>query len=166
MRDVLGISINDLPGAMVAGEIPIPDPMINRFITQALSRSNVPVTAVRIETSDGDRFLAHVTIRGPRLIPEIKVLGEFEQQPDLPRSPVLTVRWSLPGMGPLAMIAAPFLSNLKGLPPGVRIDGERATVNVAEVLQSRGMADLLPLLARLQVGTRAGRAVVTFEVRT
>jgi len=69
-------------------------------------------------------------------------------------------------MGPLAMIAAPFLSNLKKLPPGIRIDGERAIVDLGELLRSRGLADLLTLITRLRVGTQAGRLVVRFEART
>jgi hypothetical protein len=166
VRDVLGVRLDEIPGASIAGDIPIPDEVINRFIAQALARAQAPVTRVRIETGDADRLLAYVTIRGPRLIPELKVLAEIERQPELPQSPVLGLRWSLPGMGPLAMIAAPFLSNLKNLPPGIRIEGERALIDLGELLRSRGMADLLPLVARLNVGTRSGRLVVRFEVRT
>jgi hypothetical protein len=102
----------------------------------------------------------------PRLIPELRVLVEIERQPELPQSPVLVLRWSLPGMGPLAMIAAPFLSNLNKLPPGIRIDGEHALVDLADLLRSRGLADLLPLIAQLRVGTQPGRLLVRFEVRT
>jgi hypothetical protein len=166
VRDLLGIGLDEIPGASVAGEIPIPDRIINRFIGQALSRSQAPVTSVRIESGDGDRLLAYVAIRGPRLIPEVRVLVEIERQPELPQSPVLVLRWSLPGMGPLAMIAAPFLSNLNKLPPGIRIDGEHALVDLADLLRSRGLADLLPLIAQLRVGTQPGRLLVRFEVRT
>jgi len=166
MREVLGIGVEDIPGATVGGDIPIPEPLINRFIVQALARSQAPVSAVRIELLDGDRFLAHATIRGLRLIPEVTVAAEVEHQPDMPQSPVLSLRWSLPHLGPIAKIAAPFVSGLKGLPPGVRIDGERATVNVAELLASRGLSDILPLLARVELRTRSGAAVVRFELRT
>lgn len=166
MREVLGIGVEDLPGATVAGDIPIPQSLLNRFIAQALARSQAPVSTVRLELLDGDRFLAHVTIRGLRLIPEVTVAAEVERQPDLPQSPVLTLRWSLPHLGAIARIASPFVSGLKGLPPGVRMEGERATVNVAELLASRGLADIVPLLARVEVHTRSGAALLRFEVRT
>jgi len=166
VRDLLGVGLDEIPGARVAGEIPIPDPVINRLVAQALERSQAPVTRVHVETGDADRLLAYVTIRGSRLIPEIKVLIEIDRQPDLPQSPVLVLRWSLPGMGPLAMIAAPFVSNLKNLPAGIRLDGERAIVDLADMLRSRGMADLLSLLGRLNVNTQAGRLLLRFEVRT
>jgi hypothetical protein len=165
LRELLGVGLNEVPGAIVTAEVPVPDAVINRFITEALARSQTPVAAVRIETGDDDRFTAHVTVRGPRLIPELKLLAEIEQQPT-PQSPMLVLRWALRGMGPLAMMAAPFLANLKGLPPGVRIDGERVIVNVAEVLRSRGLGELLPLITRLELGTRAGRAIVRLELRT
>ena len=166
VRDLLGVGLDEIPGATVVAEIPIPDAVINRLVAQALARSEAPVTRVHIETGDADRLLAYVTIRGPRLIPEVKVLVEIERQPELPHSPVLVLRWSLPGMGPLAMIAAPFVSNLKKLPPGIRLDGERAVVDLAEMLRSRGMADVLSLLARLHVNTQAGRVLVRVELRT
>lgn len=166
VRGLLGVGVDEIPGARVAGEIPIPDAVINRVVAQALARSDAPVTRVHIETGDADRLLAYVTIRGPKLIPELKVLIEIERQPELPQSPVLVLRWSLPGMGPLAMFAAPFVSNLKNLPPGIRLDGERAVVDLGEMLRSRGMGDLLSLLARLNVNTQAGRVMVRFELRT
>jgi hypothetical protein len=166
VRDLIGVDLKDIPGATVAGEIPLPDEVLNRFIEQALARRDAPVTAVRIETGDGDRFLAHVSIRGPRLVPQIKVLAQIDRQPQLPQSAVLWLRWSLPGMGPLAMFATPFLSNLKALPPGIRIDGDRIAVDIAELLRARGLEQLLTLVSRLQLGTRAGQAIVRFELRT
>ncbi len=167
VRDVLGVGVDEIPGATVSTEIPIPDRVINRFIARALQqRPNAPVSAVRIETSDGDRFVAHVSIRKLPMIPEISVAAEVERQPQLPESPVLWLRWSLPHLGPIARIAAPIVSNLKGLPPGIRIDGERAAIDVAELLRARGLGDVVALVTRLEVGTMAGRVVVRLELRT
>jgi hypothetical protein len=166
VRDLLGVDLNEIPGATVSGEIPLTDDVINRFIAQALARRQAPVTAVRIETGDGDRFLAHVSVRGPKIVPQLKMVVHIERQPQLPESPVLWLRWTMPGMGPLAMFASPFLANLKGLPPGIRIDGERIAVDLAELLRARGLEQWLTLVRRLQLATRAGQAIVRFEVRT
>jgi len=166
IRELLGVGLDEITGGTLSLDLPIPDGVINRLVTSAIERSQGPVRSVRIESGEDDRFLAHVTVRGPRLIPELKVLAVIERQPELPQSPVLMLRWSLPGMGPLAMIAAPFLSNLKDLPPGIRIDGEHAFVNVAELLRARNLGDLVPLISRLELGTKTGRAIVRLELRT
>jgi hypothetical protein len=62
-------------------------------------------------------------------------------------------------------MAAPFLSNLKNLPPGVRIEGERALVDVAEMLRVRRLGEALRYVRRLEIGTRIGQVIVRFELR-
>jgi hypothetical protein len=166
VRDVLGIDLNEVPGASVSADIPIPDGVINRFIARGLALSQAPVAAVRVESADGDRLLAHVTVRGPRFIPEITVAVAIDRQPQFPQSPVLWLRWSLPRLGAIAAIAAPLLSNMKNLPRGVRVEGDRASVDVAEMLRARSLGDLLPLLTNVQVGTLSGKVVLRVELRT
>jgi hypothetical protein len=164
-RDLLGVDIEELSGAALLADIPIPDIVINRLIAQALARREGRVSALYIETGDDNRFVAHVTVRGPRLIPVLKVFGEIERQPEFPRSPVIVVRWALRNMGPLAAMAAPFLTNLKGLPPWISIEGDHAFVNLAELLRARGLGDLVPLIARGELTTRLGKAIVRLELR-
>jgi hypothetical protein len=166
LRTVVGFGLEEIPGATLQTEIPVPDAVLNRLIAQALAGRESVVSAVEIETGEGDRFAAHVIVRGPRLIPQLKVHAEIERQPEFPGLPVLVIRWSLPNLGPLAMMAAPFLANLKGLPRGIAIDGERAFINVAELLETRGLGDLLPLLRRLELHTTPEHAVLRLEMRT
>jgi hypothetical protein len=78
---------------------------------------------------------------------------------------VIVVRWALRNMGPLAAMAAPFLTNLKGLPPWISIEGDHAFVNLAELLRARGLGDLVPLIARGELTTRLGKAIVRLELR-
>jgi hypothetical protein len=63
-------------------------------------------------------------------------------------------------------MAAPFVSQLTSLPPGVRIEGERVLVDVAEMLRARGLGETVRYVRRLDVGTRVGQILVRFELRT
>jgi hypothetical protein len=162
---LLGPDLQEIGGTVVAGEIPISDAVINRVVGEALAGRNLPVTAVRIEAEDDGRLMANVSIRGPRLIPQIRIAAAIDRQPEMPQSPVLGLRWSLPGMGPLAMFASPFLSQLKSLPPGIRIEGDRILIDIAQVLRQQGLADVLRYVTGLQIGTRRGRVIVRFELR-
>jgi hypothetical protein len=165
VRELLGIDLKDVPGATLTGEIPLHDDVIDRLVAQALARQESLVSAVRIESADGDRFVARVTVRAP-LVPELNVLLQIERQPVLPESPVLWLHWSLPGLGPLAAFASPFLAKLKQLPPGIRIAGDQIAVDIAELLRARGFEAWLALVTRLELHTRAGQSIVRFELRT
>jgi len=112
------------------------------------------------------RLLAHVTLRGPKFIPPVTVGINVEEQPRFPDAPVLVLRWSLPKLGFLGNMAAPFVSQLTSLPPGVRIEGERVLVDVAEMLRARGLGETVRYVRRLDVGTRVGQILVRFELRT
>jgi hypothetical protein len=95
----------------------------------------------------------------------VAVAISIEEQPQFPESPVLGLRWSLPKLGFLGNLAAPFLSQLTSLPPGVRLDGERVFVDVAEMLRARGLGEAVRYIRRLDLGTRVGQVVVKFELR-
>ena len=75
------------------------------------------------------------------------------------------MRWTLRGLGPLALLAAPVMAYLKKLPAGVRMDGDRLWVNVEEILRQRGLGEIVPLLTGIRVTTRERRFVVAFELR-
>jgi hypothetical protein len=165
LYQILGPNFRDISGSTVTGDVPIADSLINRFIADALAVRQAPVTAVLLESLEDGRLLAHVTLRGPKFIPQVSVAISIEEQPRFPESPVLVLRWSLAKLGFLGNMAAPFLSNLKNLPPGVRIEGERALVDVAEMLRVRGLGEALRYVRRLEIGTRVGQVIVRFELR-
>jgi hypothetical protein len=164
--ELLGPNLRDITGSTVAGEIPIAGSLVNRFIAEALANRQTPVAGVELEPREEGRLLAHVSLHGPRFIPAVVVAIQIEQQPQLPDSPVLVLRWSLPKLGFLGNLATPFLSQLKTLPPGVRLEGERLLVDVAELLRSRGLGEALRYLHRLEIGSRTGQILVRFELKT
>ena len=163
-RRLLGIDIHELAGATIAGEIPLPAGLINRLIAQQLAQRAAPVTAVNVQPHDGERLTVAIAT-GSRLMPGVRIEARIEQQPELPRPAVLGLRWSVPGMGPLALLAAPALSYFKALPPGIRVDGDRITVDIGELLWSRGFGELLDFITRLRVTTREGVILARFEVK-
>ena len=99
------------------------------------------------------------------MIPTLRIVARIEEQPE-PHRPVLAIRWSMPGLGPLGLLAGPALTFLKTLPRGLRAEDDRILVDVAELLRAQGLADLLPVYFRkVQVHTRPGAFVLKFEVR-
>jgi hypothetical protein len=158
-----GLTASDLSGSAVAGEIPVTNTVVNRFIAAQLAARNVPVSSVHLDAQADDSFVAHIVPKA-RFVPGIRLLVRVERQPELPRDPVIWLRWSIPGFGAFAAFAAPALALFRALPPGVRAEGERIGIDVREVLVSRGAGDLVTYLRALRVHTRPGAFLVRFDV--
>ena len=165
LLQTFGVTVSDLSGAALSGEIPLTDAVVNRFIAAQLARRTAPIASVEVSAQDGDAFGA-VVVANARFVPPIRILAHVERQPELPHDPVLWLRWSLPGMNALAMFAAPALSFFKALPAGVRMDGERIGIDVREILVSRGIGELAGYLRGLRVHTRPGRFIVQFDAKS
>ena len=164
LRNIAGNNLEELAGTSVTIELPLTNAVVNRLIDQRLSAASGPVTAVQVEALDDDTFGAQVSMR-MKMIPTIRIVGRIEEQPELPQRPWLGIRWSMPGMGPLAMFAAPALAFLNKLPRGLRAEDDRVVVDVLELLRSQGLADLLPYLRKAQVHTRRGAFIVRLDLR-
>ena len=158
------MTLSDLAGAALGGEVPLVEAAVNRLIAERLAGRSLPVTGVELEVHDGDAFTAHVALRN-KLLRSLRVHVRIERQPVLPADPVLWLRWSLPGAGPLALFAAPALSLFKALPPGVSADTDRLAIDIREVLASRGLGELAGYLKHLEVHTRPGAFLVRGEVK-
>ena len=163
LRELTGVGIEELAGGHIEGEIPLTDAVATRLARRYLPAS-APVSDLQIEAQDGDVVIVQAGLRGSRLVPQVRVHARIEQQPE-PHAPVLGLRWSVPGFGPLTMFAGPLLSLFKALPPGIDADGDRLAVDIAHLLRSRGLAELLPHLTRVRVTTRRGAIVIGFAAR-
>jgi hypothetical protein len=163
LRRLFGDSLDDLTGSVVSGEIPLTAGLVNRFIASKLTRPDLPIVSAEVVIHDHEVCTVHVRPRVP--IPSVRIDVRIDQQPELPGRPVLGMRWSLRGLGPLGLLAGPVMGYLKALPPGIRIEGDRAWVNIEEVLRQRGLGDIVPLLTRARVTTREGRFMVAFEFK-
>lgn len=163
LRDIAGGSFQELSGTTIAAEIPLTNTIVNRLIGERLAAASGPVSAVQVEALDADTFSAQVSLKA-KMIPTLRIVARIEEQPE-PHRPVLGIRWSMPGLGPLGLLAGPALTFLKTLPRGLRAEDDRILVDVAELLRAQGLADLLPFMSQVRVHTRPGAFVVKFELR-
>ena len=165
VRQALGIDLDELSGGSLAGEIPLTDAFVNRLIAQRLAASQGRVSAAQVAAHDGQNLTLQLSMRAPRMLPSVRIAARIEQQPQFPRPAVMGLRWSMPGLGPLALFAAPALAYFKALPPFIHVEGDRISVDIGELLRARGLSDLVGYVTSLQVHTRTGIFVVRFELR-
>lgn len=164
LRERFGIGLADIAGASLAGDIPISDAVVNRLIADRI-RNHPQVASVSVQAQDADIVTIHVTPRS-RLMPPMKIAARIERQPEFPHNPVLLLQWAMPGLGPLAMLAAPALALFKALPRGIRADGDRVAIDVREMLESRGLGDVVGFIRQAAIHTRPGGFVLNFELKT
>lgn len=164
IRRLVGPRFEELAGARVQGELPITEAVLNSLIAERLRSSETPVEKAEVQVRANDEVFARVQLRRSYL-PAVIVGARIEQQPDLPRSAVLGLRWWLPGMGALAALAAPVLSFLKAGPPWMAVDGQHVRIDLARLLRDQGAEEILAHLAFLRVGTREGALLVRFELQ-
>jgi hypothetical protein len=163
LREATGIELSELEGATASGEIPLSDGLLNRLIAAQLAAKHTPIASVHLESRPGNAFSVRIRPRSEWL-PAVTIEAAIAGQPRLPEAPVLSLRWSLTGLGFLARLAGPALARADALPPGIRLDGDRADIDLAELLRAQGHDDVLPLVRTLEVMTDAGRVVVRFDV--
>jgi hypothetical protein len=163
-RDLFGTHLEGLAGGVVSGEIPLTVEVINRMIARKLAASpSSPVTTAEVEAHETETFTVHLRVRAP--LPAFKIDVRIDHQPQLPRDSTMGLRWSVRGLGPLGMFAAPIASYFKGLPDGLRLEGDRVWVDLHTLLRAQGLGELVPLLSGVRVITRERRFVIQFELR-
>jgi hypothetical protein len=162
LRSLAGEHFQELTGAIVVGELPLTNAVVNRLIREQLPASG-PLAGVEVRALDNDTFSARLTPRA-RLIPAVDVVGRFETQPQMPERPVLVIQWSVPSIGPLGMLAAPALSFLKALPRGLCAEDDRIFVDVAEMLRGQGLGDVAKHLTTLEIHSHRGAFLVKFQL--
>jgi hypothetical protein len=165
VRQLLGPQFEELAGAHIGGEIPLTDHVLNRLAAEALrANPDAPVESVEIRVTGGE-ITARLALRRPRFAPPITVAARVEQQPELPFSPVLALRWRFPGLGALAALAGPLVAAFSNTPAGIRVDGDIVLIDLAAALEHRGMRHLLDHVRSLRVEPREGAVLVRFETR-
>src|SRR5258708_27558230 len=102
------------------------------------------VRELNISPRAGDRFGVRLVLAKPSFLPPISLEALIEKQPTLPDDPVLGL--TLSGLGGLVRFAGPAASFLNVLPPGGRMEGERALVDLRAALASHGLAGVPDLL--------------------
>ena len=163
LRALFGDQLQELAGGVVHGEMPVTTVVVNRLIAQKLATATAPIISAEIETRPDERFTVHLRPRGP--IPRLNVDVSIDRQPQLPDDPRLGMRWTLRGLGPLAMFAGPVIAYFKTMPPGISIDGDRIWVDLHALLRGQGLGEAVPFLRGVRVLTREQRFLVQVELR-
>ena len=164
IRQLFGPRLEELTGAHITADIPLSERVVNSLLADSLRSPDSRLASAVVQVCDSAELLVRVRLRKPAFAPAVIVRLRIEEQPALPRSAVLVLRWSLPGFGILAPLIAPVLSFLKTGPPWIRVEGERLHVDIARALEERGLAELLDHVAALRVTTRPGAIVVSLSL--
>ena len=151
----------DLAGTRLTATIPIGERLLNDIVAAALPPS-APVRDVTVQPQADNRLSVRVKLARLDFLPPVTLTLAIERQPELPASPALRLR--IAGLPGLLGFAGPLLVNPK-LPPGVRLDGDLVTIDIATLLVHHGQKELLSYLERLHVTSEAGRLVVDLAAR-
>jgi hypothetical protein len=150
----------EVQGARASLSIPVSEPLLNELIAAALP----PAGALRDlhVRPQADNRLA-VRARASRLdfLPPVTISLQIEQQPHLPDTPLVIRILSVPGL--LSMAGS--LLSPSSLPPGIRLDRERVLVDVRQLLERKGLGEIVPLIERLHISSEEGRLVVDVDIR-
>ena len=165
-RDIFEVlrsaGFRDLGGSHAWTRVSIREPLLNAVLAAAVP----PGGAVR-EISVHPRAADHLAVRArlarPEFLPPINATVAIERQPDLPQNPTIGLR--ITGLAGLLARAGPLVSLAPALPRGLRLDGDRLTVDLRELLAERGQEDLLGLVKRVSIHSEEGRVVLELEAR-
>lgn len=154
LRQLKTTRFRDLAGSHVTAVVPVSESLVNGLIATSLP-ANAPVRSVSIHPGAADGFSVRIVPKAA-LIPPVTLKLTIESQPQLPGSPVLTLRMvTFAGFFGLAGGVAAGL-----LPPGIRLEGERILVDLRALAAARGAGEVFDYLESLQVHTDEGRVVL------
>ena len=156
-----GIERPDLKGAALFADLPFSDALLNRLLARRLA-AHENLGAIRISARDGDQVLVTLQPKAS-LLPSLDVILRIQQQPDLPRDPTLRLRYTAPAVGLFARLAGPLIAAFKRLPEGIVVNGDEIAVDLYRLLSTHGHQDLISVVRRLEVHTRAGAVVMQIE---
>jgi hypothetical protein len=160
LQQLRATRFTEITGARVSLSIPVAERLLNELVAAALPRS-LPVRDVTIRPRAANTLQVRARVAKLDFLPPVTITLDIDQQPRLPDTPLgLRVR-AFPG---LMTIAGPLVSQAP-LPPGLRLEGDRLFVDVAQLLDRLGFGDLVPLIERLRVTTDEGRLVVEVDAR-
>ena len=146
----------DLRGAEASLTLPVSERLLNEVIAESLPPS-APVRELHVRPQAGDRFAVRARVGSLSWLPAITLGVAIDRQPDLPSSPVLILRLETSGLSALAGAALRFLN---ALPPGIRMEADRIVVDVAKLLDARGLGRYLAYVNELRVNTVDGAVVI------
>ncbi|HEX6976693.1 MAG TPA: hypothetical protein VF147_19935 [Vicinamibacterales bacterium] len=152
----------DIAGAQVTATVPVNERLINQVISANLPKGGA-LRHAELHAHPGERLTLRVTLAKPAFVPPFNVNLQIERQAQLPDSPVIVLR--IAGAGGLMAMAGSIAGLANGLPPGMRLDGDRIVVDLRAMLRPHGADGVLDLLEELYVATGEGTVTLAFRAR-
>ena len=150
----------EVKGARASLSIPVPESFLNELIAAALPPGG-PLRDLQVRPQAGNRLAVRARASRLDFLPPMTISVQIEQQPQLPDTPLVVRILSLPGL--LSMAGS--LLSPSSLPPGIRLDRERVLVDVRQLLEKKGLGEIVPLIERLHVSSEEGRLLVDVDIR-
>jgi hypothetical protein len=161
LRQQQASGFSDIAGTQLAATIPIKEGLINQVIAATLPPGGA-LRHAEIHAHPGEKLTLRVTL-GKSFVPPLNIKLEIERQAQLPGSPVIVLK--IAGAGGLMAMAGSIAGLASGLPPGMRLDGDRIHVDLRAMLRPSGADTLLDLLEELYVATGDGTVTLAFRAR-
>ena len=143
----------EVAGSRVALDLVLAEDLLNRALAERLPPGGA-VQHLRITVAP-DRARVTLRLARPSFLPPFNVGVTIAAQPTLPDGARLVLRLGMPpGLGMLAGFGA---SLFNALPPGVRLEGDRVTVDLERLLIEQDLGWVLRYGRSLLVTFEAGR---------
>lgn len=151
----------DLRGAEASVTLPVSEKLLNELVAEWLPRSG-SVRELEVHPKPDNRFAVRARLGAVSFLPPVNMTVVIDRQAELPASPVLVLRLE---MGGLLSLAGPALRFLDALPPGIRIDNDRVYLDLATLLETRGLSQVMEHLEQLHVNTAEGTVILSVRAR-
>jgi hypothetical protein len=146
----------EFEGAEGAATIPVPVRLLTELVRTKLPPA-IQAEGFGIYVEPDDVIRVELRLTKPSFLPLLKIRLKVERQPEFPSSPVLGLRLLSQG---IAALAGPASRLFQLMPPGIRLDGDQLTINLADQLEHYGAGDALQYLSDLRLSTAPGRLVL------
>jgi hypothetical protein len=151
----------DIRGAEAGFTLPVSDKLLNELVAEWMPRPG-SVREIEVHPKADNRFAVRAKVGSASFLPAVNLTAVIDRQAELPASPVLVLRLE---MGGLLSLAGPALRFFDALPPGIRIDNDRIYVDLAKLLETRGLLWIMDHLEHLHVGTTEGTLILSVRAR-
>ena len=155
-----GSGFAEVKGARASLSIPVSEAILNELITAALPAGG-PLRDLHVRPQAGNRLAVRARASRLDFLPPMTISLQIEGQPQLPDTPLVVRILSMPG---LLSVAGSMLSP-GSLPPGIRLERDRVLVDVRQLLEGKGFAEIVPLIERLQVSSEEGRLLIDVDMQ-
>jgi hypothetical protein len=159
-RQLLASGFSDMPGTEASLILPISKQLLNEIIAAALPPS-VPVRDLDVTPLDGDRFLVRGRLGSSAFLPSLRLHVAIDRQPELPESPVLSLRVESTAVMSLTRAVLRMMT----LPDWIHVEQDRIHVDLRALLDRHPLLPYVSYIDRLRLNTTEGTVVLSMHAR-